>query len=94
MAGRPHPYDSNSSDPENWDRKLNSTHRKLYKHSSTPPHVAKGVVAHTKMSLHGDLISLNERSRDRRRSSDRSQDSSHEKTESQLIPCIRNVTST
>nr|XP_060460419.1 BTB/POZ domain-containing protein 10 [Panthera onca] len=34
MAGRPHPYDSNSSDPENWDRKLHSRPRKLYKHSS------------------------------------------------------------
>ncbi|KAB0370834.1 hypothetical protein FD755_017243 [Muntiacus reevesi] len=33
MAGRPHPYDSNSSDPENWDRKLHSRPRKLYKHS-------------------------------------------------------------
>ena len=33
-----------------------------------------------------------ERSRDQRRSSDRSRDSSHER-ESQLTPCIRNVTS-
>ncbi|PNJ47385.1 BTBD10 isoform 7, partial [Pongo abelii] len=33
MAGRPHPYDGNSSDPENWDRKLHSRPRKLYKHS-------------------------------------------------------------
>lgn len=33
MAGRPHPYDSNSSDPENWDRKLHNRPRKLYKHS-------------------------------------------------------------
>uniref|UniRef100_A0A8C0D8L3 Uncharacterized protein n=1 Tax=Balaenoptera musculus TaxID=9771 RepID=A0A8C0D8L3_BALMU len=93
VAGWPHPYDSNSSDPENGDRKLNSRPRKLYKRSGTPSHVAKGVVDHTKMSLHGDLISLNERSRDRRRSSDRSRDSSHERTESQLTPCIRNVTS-
>ena len=93
MAGWPHPYDSNSSDPENRDRKLNSRHRKLYKRSGTPSHVAKGVVDHTKMSLHGDLISLNEGSRDRQRSSDRSRDSSHERTESQLTPCIRNVTS-
>ncbi|KAB0350137.1 hypothetical protein FD754_014994 [Muntiacus muntjak] len=36
MAGRPHPYDSNSSDPENWDRKLHSRPRKLYKHSRSP----------------------------------------------------------
>ncbi|XP_019803533.1 BTB/POZ domain-containing protein 10 isoform X4 [Lagenorhynchus albirostris] len=92
MAGRPHPYDSNSSDPENWDRKLHSRPRKLYKHSSAPSRVAKGVVEHTKMSLHG-ASGGHERSRDRRRSSDRSRDSSHERTESQLTPCIRNVTS-
>ncbi|XP_004683657.1 PREDICTED: BTB/POZ domain-containing protein 10 [Condylura cristata] len=92
MAGRPHPYDSNSSDPENWERKLHSRPRKLYKHSSTPSRFAKGVVDHTKMSLHG-ASGGHERSRDRRRSSDRSRDSSHERTESQLTPCIRNVTS-
>uniref|UniRef100_A0A8C2S3Z1 BTB domain-containing protein n=1 Tax=Capra hircus TaxID=9925 RepID=A0A8C2S3Z1_CAPHI len=92
MAGRPHPYDSNSSDPESWDRKLHSRPRKLYKHSSTPSRVAKGAVDHTKMSLHG-ASGGHERSRDRRRSSDRSRDSSHERTESQLTPCIRNVTS-
>ncbi|XP_045049930.1 BTB/POZ domain-containing protein 10 isoform X3 [Desmodus rotundus] len=92
MAGRPHPYDSNSSDPENWDRKLHFRPRRLYKHSSTPSRVAKGVVDHTKMSLHG-ASGGHERSRDRRRSSDRSRDSSHERTESQLTPCIRNVTS-
>lgn len=92
MAGRPHPYDSNSSDPENWDRKLHSRPRKLYKHSSTASRVAKGGVDHTKMSLHG-ASGGHERSRDRRRSSDRSRDSSHERAESQLTPCIRNVTS-
>lgn len=60
--------------------------------TSTPSRVAKGVVDHTKMSLHG-ASGGHERSRDRRRSSDRSRDSSHERTESQLTPCIRNVTS-
>lgn len=34
-----------------------------------------------------------DRSRDRRRSSDRSRDSSHERGEGQLTPCIRNLTS-
>lgn len=34
-----------------------------------------------------------EHSRERRRSSDRSRDSSHERGEGQLTPCIRNVTS-
>uniref|UniRef100_U3IA72 BTB domain containing 10 n=1 Tax=Anas platyrhynchos platyrhynchos TaxID=8840 RepID=U3IA72_ANAPP len=91
MAGRPHPYDSNSSDPENWDRKLHNRPRKLCKHSSTSSRVAKGIDC-TKMSLHG-ASGGHERSRDRRRSSDRSRDSSHERTESQLTPCIRNVTS-
>jgi BTB/POZ domain-containing protein 10 len=43
------------------------------------------------MSLHG-ARGGHERSRNRRRSSDRSQDSSHERAESQLTPCIRNVT--
>uniref|UniRef100_A0A8D2QIS0 BTB domain-containing protein n=1 Tax=Zonotrichia albicollis TaxID=44394 RepID=A0A8D2QIS0_ZONAL len=91
MAGRPHPYDSNSSDPENWDRKLHNRPRKLCKHSSTSSRVAKGVEC-SKMSLHG-AAGGHERSRDRRRSSDRSRDSSHERAESQLTPCIRNVTS-
>ncbi|XP_033260363.1 BTB/POZ domain-containing protein 10 isoform X3 [Orcinus orca] len=63
-----------------------------YTKVSAPSRVAKGVVEHTKMSLHG-ASGGHERSRDRRRSSDRSRDSSHERTESQLTPCIRNVTS-
>ncbi|KAH0510945.1 BTB/POZ domain-containing protein 10 [Microtus ochrogaster] len=44
------------------------------------------------MSLHG-ASGGHERSRDRRRSSNRSRDSSHERAECQLTPCIRNVTS-
>lgn len=44
------------------------------------------------MSLHSASGGY-ERSRDRRRSSDRSRDSSHERGEGQLTPCIRNVTS-
>lgn len=92
MAGWPQPYNSNSSDPENWDQNLHSRPHKLYKHSSAPSHAAKGVIDHTKMSLHG-ASEEHERSRDRQRSSDRSRDSSHERTESQLTPCIRNVTS-
>uniref|UniRef100_A0A2I2ZHC4 BTBD10/KCTD20 BTB/POZ domain-containing protein n=1 Tax=Gorilla gorilla gorilla TaxID=9595 RepID=A0A2I2ZHC4_GORGO len=57
----------------------------------TSSRTAKGV-DHTKMSLH-DASGGHKRSRDRPRSSDRSRDSSHERTESQLTPCIRNVTS-
>ncbi|XP_045069764.1 BTB/POZ domain-containing protein 10-like isoform X2 [Coregonus clupeaformis] len=45
-----------------------------------------------KMSLHGASGGC-DRSRDRRRSIDRSRDSSHERGEGQLTPCIRNVTS-
>ncbi|KAG9330609.1 hypothetical protein JZ751_023702 [Albula glossodonta] len=45
-----------------------------------------------KMSGHGASGGC-DRSRDRRRSGDRSRDSSHERGESQLTPCIRNVTS-
>ncbi|GAA6101997.1 BTB/POZ domain-containing protein 10 [Tachysurus ichikawai] len=44
------------------------------------------------MSLHSASGGC-ESSRDRRRSSDRSRDSSHERGEGQLTPCIRNVTS-
>ncbi|XP_078271379.1 BTB/POZ domain-containing protein 10-like isoform X3 [Rhinoraja longicauda] len=92
MAARPYPYDSNSSDPENWDRRSHNRHRRLYKHSSAPPRTPKfGAARMNKMSLHA--ASGYERSRDRRRSSDRSRDSSHERTEGQLTPCIRNVTS-
>ncbi|XP_072128964.1 BTB/POZ domain-containing protein 10a [Mobula birostris] len=92
MATRPYPYDSNSSDPENWDRRSHNRPRRLYKHSSAPSRAPKfGAARINKMSLHA--ASGYERSRDRRRSSDRSRDSSHERTEGQLTPCIRNVTS-
>ncbi|XP_055505283.1 BTB/POZ domain-containing protein 10 isoform X2 [Leucoraja erinacea] len=92
MAARPYPYDSNSSDPENWDRRSYNRPRRLYKHSSAPPRTPKfGAARINKMSLHA--ATGYERSRDRRRSSDRSRDSSHERTEGQLTPCIRNVTS-
>ena len=64
MAGWPHPYDSNSSNPENWDQKLHCRSCKFYKHSSTPSRVARGVVDHTKMRLHG-TGGAHERSRDR-----------------------------
>ncbi|XP_006642564.1 BTB/POZ domain-containing protein 10 isoform X2 [Lepisosteus oculatus] len=92
MAGRPHAYDSNSSDPENWDRKSHSRPRKLYKHSSAQSRASKLEADLVKMSFHGASGGC-DRSRDRRRSSDRSRDSSHERGESQLTPCIRNVTS-
>ncbi|XP_067850341.1 BTB/POZ domain-containing protein 10 [Heptranchias perlo] len=92
MAARPYPNDSNSSDPENWDRRSHNRPRKLYKHSSAPSRVVKlGTARINKMSLHA--AAGYERSRDRRRSSDRSRDSSHERTEGQLTPCIRNVMS-
>ncbi|XP_036400262.1 BTB/POZ domain-containing protein 10 isoform X2 [Megalops cyprinoides] len=92
MAARPHSYDSNSSDTENWERKTSSRPRKLCKHSSAQSRASRPEVDPVKMSLHGASGGF-DRSRDRRRSSDRSRDSSHERGESQLTPCIRNVTS-
>uniref|UniRef100_A0A8C5PSF7 BTB domain containing 10 n=1 Tax=Leptobrachium leishanense TaxID=445787 RepID=A0A8C5PSF7_9ANUR len=93
MAGRLHSYDSNSSDPENGDRKQPcSRPRKLCKHSSTPSRAPRSGPSRPRMNTHGASGGY-ERSRDRRRSSDRSRDSSHERAESQLTPCIRNVTS-
>ncbi|XP_072448616.1 BTB/POZ domain-containing protein 10 isoform X1 [Chiloscyllium punctatum] len=63
-----------------------------YKTSGAPSRTPKlGTARINKMSLHA--ATGYERSRDRRRSSDRSRDSSHERTEGQLTPCIRNVTS-
>ncbi|XP_069759319.1 BTB/POZ domain-containing protein 10 isoform X1 [Narcine bancroftii] len=60
--------------------------------SSAPSRTPKfGAARMNKMSLHA--ATGYERSRDRRRSSDRSRDSSHERAEGQLTPCIRNVTS-
>uniref|UniRef100_A0A8C5KVI4 BTB domain-containing protein n=1 Tax=Jaculus jaculus TaxID=51337 RepID=A0A8C5KVI4_JACJA len=62
------------------DRNLDLSDSKIYSlHGSTPSRVAKGGVDHTKMSLHG-ASGEHERSQDRRRSSDRSQDSTHERT--------------
>ncbi|KAL4613523.1 BTB/POZ domain-containing protein 10 [Arapaima gigas] len=91
MAARPHSYDSNSSDTENWERRASSRPRKLCRHSSTQLRGIRLQADLAKMSLHGSGVY--DRSRDRRRSSDRSRDSSHERPESQLTPCIRNVTS-
>ncbi|KAL2093832.1 hypothetical protein ACEWY4_011144 [Coilia grayii] len=98
MAARPVSYDSNSSDNETWDQKANSRPRKLWKHSSAQ---SRGSVLEQElatMSLQGASGGgggggIMEHSRERRRSSDRSRDSSHERSEGQLTPCIRNVTS-
>ncbi|KAJ8412858.1 hypothetical protein AAFF_G00104400 [Aldrovandia affinis] len=89
MAAHPQSYDSNSSDTENWERKTNSRPRKLCKHSSAQSRASRLEADPVKMNVHG----ANDCSRDRRRSSDRSRDSSHERGEGQLTPCIRNVTS-
>ncbi|XP_077448204.1 BTB/POZ domain-containing protein 10 isoform X2 [Stigmatopora argus] len=55
------------------------------------PLIKYRAVSRQKMSLHGASGGC-DHSRDRRRSSDRSRDSSHER-EGQLTPCIRNLTS-
>lgn len=59
--------------------------------SSSQARASRVKAEQRKMSLHGASGGC-EYSRDRRRSSDRSRDSSHER-EGQLTPCIRNVTS-
>uniref|UniRef100_A0AAY5EAJ2 BTB domain-containing protein n=1 Tax=Electrophorus electricus TaxID=8005 RepID=A0AAY5EAJ2_ELEEL len=84
MAARPVSYDSNSSDTENCDQRTSCRARRVYRHSR----LAQG---HIRMSVHraGGL----EGSRERRRSGDRSRDSSHERAEGHLTPCIRNITS-
>ncbi|XP_036390864.1 BTB/POZ domain-containing protein 10-like isoform X2 [Megalops cyprinoides] len=92
MAACPHSYDSNSSDTENWDRKVISRPRKLWKHSGSLWRACHLESDSVKMSLHGTSGGC-DRSRDHRRSSDRSRDSSHERSDGQLTPCIRNVTS-
>ncbi|KAK0151705.1 BTB/POZ domain-containing protein 10 [Merluccius polli] len=81
MAARLQSYDSNSSDTENWEYKTTSGPRKICKRNGQEADPQK-------MNLHGAIGGV-ERSRDQRRSSDRSRDSSHER-ESQLTPCIRN----
>ncbi|XP_046890953.1 BTB/POZ domain-containing protein 10-like isoform X2 [Hypomesus transpacificus] len=78
--------DDNSSDGDNWERKLNSS-------LSPQPAVPQVEFELAAMSLHGASGAGLDRSRDRRRSSDRSRDSSHDRAEGQLTPCIRNVTS-
>ncbi|CAB1339453.1 unnamed protein product [Coregonus sp. 'balchen'] len=92
MAARPQSYDSNSSDTDNWERKTTNRPRKLCKHSSAQSRASRLEADLVKMSLHGASGGC-DRSRDRRRSIDRSRDSSHERGEGQLTPCIRNVTS-
>lgn len=59
--------------------------------SSSQARASRVEAEQRKMNLHGASGGC-EHSRDRRRSSDRSRDSSHER-EGQLTPCIRNVTS-
>lgn len=92
MAARLQSYDSNSSDTENWtEHTTTSRPRRLCKHSSAQVRASRVEEDQENMSLHGASGSC-DRSRDRRRSGDRSRDSSHER-EGQLTPCIRNVTS-
>ncbi|XP_060784413.1 BTB/POZ domain-containing protein 10a isoform X2 [Neoarius graeffei] len=90
MAARPLSYDSNSSDTENCEQRSSSRTRRVYRHLSGGGRLRASQL-HTKvarMSVHGP-----EHCRERRRSGDCSRDSSHERVEAQLTPCIRNVTS-
>ncbi|KAI5105530.1 BTB/POZ domain-containing protein 10a isoform X4 [Silurus meridionalis] len=89
MAARAIAYDSNSSDTENCEQRSSSRPRRVFRHSSSSR--LRGSHLHSevaRMSVHGA-----EHCRERRRSGDRSRDSSHERAEGQLTPCIRNVTS-
>ncbi|XP_053487459.1 BTB/POZ domain-containing protein 10a isoform X2 [Ictalurus furcatus] len=91
MAARPLSYDSNSSDTENCEERSSTRPRRVYRHSSSGSRLRGSSQLHSevaRMSLHGA-----EHCRERRRSGDRSRDSSHERAEGQLTPCIRNVTS-
>ncbi|XP_076120753.1 BTB/POZ domain-containing protein 10a isoform X1 [Alosa pseudoharengus] len=92
MASCPLSYDSNSSDNETWDHKANCRSRKLCKHSSAQSRGSALESELATMSLQG-ASGGPEHSREHRRPSDRSRDSSHERGEGQLTPCIRNVTS-
>ncbi|XP_046704795.1 BTB/POZ domain-containing protein 10a isoform X3 [Silurus meridionalis] len=90
MAARAIAYDSNSSDTENCEQRSSSRPRRVFRHSSSSSRL-RGSHLHSevaRMSVHGA-----EHCRERRRSGDRSRDSSHERAEGQLTPCIRNVTS-
>ncbi|XP_036424125.1 BTB/POZ domain-containing protein 10a [Colossoma macropomum] len=93
MAARPISYDSNSSDTENCEQRTSCRTRRVYRHSSSQPRGSQLEAEAVRMSHgHGASSGL-ERCRERRRSGDRSRDSSHERAEGQLTPCIRNVTS-
>ncbi|XP_022539632.1 BTB/POZ domain-containing protein 10a isoform X2 [Astyanax mexicanus] len=93
MAARPVSYDSNSSDTENCEQRTSCRTRRLYRHSSSQPRGSQLEAEVVRMNHgHGTSGGL-EHCRERRRSGDRSRDSSHERAEGQLTPCIRNVTS-
>ncbi|XP_056596364.1 BTB/POZ domain-containing protein 10a [Triplophysa dalaica] len=93
MAARPISYDSQSSDSENWDQRTTCRPRRMCRHPSGQPPGAQLEGELATMSLHGASGGPPEHHRERRRSGDRSRDSSHERGEGQLTPCIRNVTS-
>ncbi|XP_051976189.1 BTB/POZ domain-containing protein 10-like isoform X2 [Xyrauchen texanus] len=94
MASRPISYDSHLSDSENWDHRTTCRSRRICKPSSGQPRRAQQEEELVKMNLHGASGGGNlDHTRERRRSGDRSRDSSHERGEGQLTPCIRNVTS-
>ncbi|XP_051545837.1 BTB/POZ domain-containing protein 10a isoform X2 [Myxocyprinus asiaticus] len=89
MASRPISYGSHLSDSENWDHRTT-----ICKHSSGQPRGAQQEEELVKMNLHGASGGGTlDHTRERRRSGDRSRDSSHERGEGQLTPCIRNVPS-
>ncbi|XP_051740651.1 BTB/POZ domain-containing protein 10a isoform X2 [Ctenopharyngodon idella] len=94
MAACPVSYDSHSSDSENWDQRTTCRSGRICRHLSGQPRGAQLEGELVRMSLHGASGGGPlDHPRERRRSGDRSRDSSHERGEGQLTPCIRNVTS-
>ncbi|XP_026094532.1 BTB/POZ domain-containing protein 10-like isoform X2 [Carassius auratus] len=90
MAGHSISYDSHSD----WDQQTACPSRRLCRHLSGQPRGAQLEGELVKMSLHGASGGGPlDHPRERRRSGDRSRDSSHDRGEGQLTPCIRNVTS-
>ncbi|XP_039502857.1 BTB/POZ domain-containing protein 10a isoform X2 [Pimephales promelas] len=93
MAACPISYDSHSSDSEYWDQRTACRSGRICRHLSGQPRGAQLEGELVKMSLHGASGGPLDHLRETRRSGDRSRDSSHERGEGQLTPCIRNVTS-
>ncbi|TRY97715.1 hypothetical protein DNTS_024697 [Danionella cerebrum] len=94
MAGRPASYDNHSSDSENWDQRTTCRSRRVCRRLSAELRGAPLESELLNMSQYGSSgAAPQELAGEHRRSGERSRDSSHERGEAQLTPCIRNITS-